>query len=100
MLCLSHRGENSSPLSLSMSPCLKNSSMHLKKGSFFIYIAMKMIVDDLPGSPLVVQVPGLGRVGHVTRVQQQGEDTRFVKTRGCLVPRKKALHLLQLTEVH
>ena len=61
---------------------------------------MKMIVDDLPGSPLVVQVPGLGRVGHVTRVQQQGEDTRFVKTRGCLVPRKKALHLLQLTEVH
>ena len=28
VLCLSHRGENSKPLSRSISPCLKNSSMH------------------------------------------------------------------------
>ena len=61
---------------------------------------MIIINIDLPRSPLVVQVPGLGWVGHVTRVQKQGEDTWLVKTRGCLVSRKEALHLLQLTEVH
>ena len=29
VLCRSHKGENSRPRSLSMSPCLKNSSIHL-----------------------------------------------------------------------
>ena len=48
----------------------------------------------------MVQVPGLGWVRHVTRVQQQREDTWLVKARGRLISREEAFHLLQLTEVH
>ena len=80
-----------------MSPCLKNSSMHLENPDV-------TACDDgdvnMPGGPLVVQVPGLGRVWHVTRVQQQREDTWLIKARGRLISWKEAFHLLQLAEVH
>ena len=40
---------------------------------------------NMPGGPLVVQVPSLGRVRHVTRVQQQREDTWLIKACGRLI---------------
>lgn len=81
-----------------MSPCLKNSSMHLESSDVTACDGGANV--HLPGGPLVVQVPGLGRVWHVTRVQQQREDTWLVKARGGLISRKEAFHLLQLAEVH
>ena len=48
----------------------------------------------------MVQLPGLGWVWHVTRVQEQREDTWLVKARGRLISWEEAFHLLQLAEVH
>ena len=89
-------GELKSSVSLYI-PLLEELLHASKEGFPHIMIIINI---NLPRCPLVVQVPGLGWVGHVTRVQKQGEDTWLVKTRGCLVSRKEALHLLQLTEVH
>ena len=35
---------------------------------------------DAAGGPLVVQVPALGRVGHITGVEEEAQNLRLVET--------------------
>lgn len=47
---------------------------------FRLAIALVEELLDAPGGPLVVELPPLGRVGHITRVEQQTQDLGLVKT--------------------
>ena len=49
---------------------------------------------------LVMQIPGLGRMRHVTRVQQQTEDTCLVPRASLVTGGQKISDVLELREVH
>ena len=93
-------------------PCSERSTANINHShiNYFLPCLMQKILDILDIRyfvlHLVVQVPCFGGVWHVTRVQQQAEHTRLVRTRGygLVVARGQArqqpLHVLQLGEVH
>ncbi len=73
VLCLSHSGEYSRPISASRSPCLKNSSMHLLRfgiHQLFESFIKSNLSSKIPWCPLVVNLPPLGRMRYVARVEQ------------------------------
>ena len=89
VFCRSQSGEKSRPCSCSLSPCLKNSSMHLSSTStleyknhhhdFFQTTKHKRFHHCAPCGPLAVQLPPLCRVGDVARVKKHWEDSLFVQ---------------------
>ena len=65
-----------------------------------LHVALLEELLHAPGGPLVVEAPGLGWVSHVTRVEQQAQDSALVQAGAVVTTRQDCLHLLQLREMH
>ena len=65
-----------------------------------LHVALLEELLHAPGGPLVVEAPGLGRVSHVTGVEQQAQHPSLVQAGAVVTARQDCLHLLQLREMH